>query len=33
MLRKLQIDRDSQQWMLDLALTMRSRVQNFEANN
>ncbi|MDA0999673.1 MAG: alpha/beta fold hydrolase [bacterium] len=30
MIRKLRTDRDNQQWMLDLALHMRGRVQNFE---
>ncbi len=29
-LRKLRTQRDNQQWMLDLALNMRGRVQNFE---
>ena len=29
-IRKLRTERDSQQWMLDLALNMRGRVQNFE---
>ena len=28
--RKLRTERDNQQWMLDLALNMRGRVQNFE---
>ena len=32
MIRKLRTQRDSQQWMLDLALNMRGRVQNFEAD-
>src|SRR5690349_5843328 len=30
MIRKLRTRRDDQQWMLDLALNMRGRVQNFE---
>jgi len=30
MIRKLRTARDGQQWMLDLALNMRGRVQNFE---
>ena len=30
MIRKLRTKRDDQQWMLDLALNMRGRVQNFE---
>jgi pimeloyl-ACP methyl ester carboxylesterase len=30
MIRKLRTERDSQQWMLDLALNIRGRVQNFE---
>jgi dipeptidyl aminopeptidase/acylaminoacyl peptidase len=30
MIRKARTQRDSQQWMLDLALNMRGRVQNFE---
>ena len=29
-MRKLRTQRDNQQWMLDLALNMRGRVQNFE---
>jgi hypothetical protein len=33
MIRKLRTERDSQQWMLDLALNMRGRVQNIEANS
>ncbi|HXF67651.1 MAG TPA: alpha/beta fold hydrolase [Burkholderiales bacterium] len=33
MLRKLRTQRDSQQWMLDLALNMRGRVQNFERDD
>jgi len=33
MIRKLQTERDSQQWLLNLALTMRGRLQNFEANS
>ena len=32
MIRKLRKQRDDQQWMLDLALNMRGRVQNFEAD-
>jgi hypothetical protein len=32
MIRKLRTQRDDQQWMLDLALNMRGRVQNFEAD-
>ena len=32
MIRKLRTQRDNQQWMLDLALNMRGRVQNFEAD-
>jgi dipeptidyl aminopeptidase/acylaminoacyl peptidase len=31
-IRKLRTRRDDQQWMLDLALNMRGRVQNFEAD-
>jgi dipeptidyl aminopeptidase/acylaminoacyl peptidase len=31
-MRKLKTQRDNQQWMLDLALNMRGRVQNFEAD-
>lgn len=31
-MRKLRTQRDNQQWMLDLALNMRGRVQNFEAD-
>jgi len=30
MIRKLRTRRNDQQWMLDLALNMRGRVQNFE---
>lgn len=30
MIRKLRTRRDDQQWILDLALNMRGRVQNFE---
>jgi hypothetical protein len=30
MIRKLRTQRDNQQWMLDLALNMRGRVQNCE---
>ena len=33
MLRKLRTERDNQQWMLDLALNMRGRVQNFERDD
>ena len=29
-IKKLRTQRDNQQWMLDLALNMRGRVQNFE---
>jgi dipeptidyl aminopeptidase/acylaminoacyl peptidase len=32
-IRKLRTERDNQQWMLDLALNMRGRVQNFEADS
>ena len=32
MIPKLRTERDSQQWTLDLALNMRGRVQNFEAD-
>ena len=32
MIRKLRTERDNQQWMLDLALNMRGRVQNFEGD-
>jgi len=32
MIRKLRTQRDNQQWMLDLALNMHGRVQNFEAD-
>jgi dipeptidyl aminopeptidase/acylaminoacyl peptidase len=33
MIQKLRTQRDSQQWMLDLALNMRGRVQNFERDD
>ena len=33
MIRKLRTQRDNQQWMLDLALNMRGRVQNFEVDD
>src|SRR5476651_1160167 len=33
MIRKLRTERDNQQWMLDLALNMRGRVQNFECDD
>ncbi len=33
MIRKSRTQRDNQQWMLDLALNMRGRVQNFEADS
>jgi dipeptidyl aminopeptidase/acylaminoacyl peptidase len=33
MLKKLRTQRDNQQWMLDLALNMRGRVQNFERDD
>ena len=33
MIRKLRTQRDDQQWMLDLALNMRGRVQNFERDS
>ena len=33
MIRKLRTQRDNQQWMLDLALNMRGRVQNFESDS
>jgi len=33
MLRKLRTQRDNQQWMLDLALNLRGRVQNFERDD
>lgn len=33
MIRKLRTKRDDQQWMLDLALNMRGRVQNFERDD
>jgi pimeloyl-ACP methyl ester carboxylesterase len=32
-MRKLRTQRDGQQWMLDLALNMRGRVQNFERDD
>ena len=32
MIRKLRTQRDNQQWMLDLAINMRGRVQNFETD-
>src|SRR3990170_3265947 len=32
MIRKFRTQRDNQQWMLDLALNMRGRVQNFEVD-
>src|SRR5258706_4900630 len=32
MIRNLRTQRDDQQWMLDLALNMRGRVQNFEVD-
>jgi pimeloyl-ACP methyl ester carboxylesterase len=32
-IRKLRTERDNQQWMLDLALNMRGRVQNFERDD
>ena len=32
-MRKLRTQRDNQQWMLDLALNMRGRVQNFERDD
>ncbi len=32
-IRKLRTKRDNQQWMLDLALNMRGRVQNFERDD
>ena len=32
-IRKLRTQRDNQQWMLDLALNMRGRVQNFERDD
>jgi len=32
MIRNLRTKRDDQQWMLDLALNMRGRVQNFEVD-
>jgi dipeptidyl aminopeptidase/acylaminoacyl peptidase len=33
MIRKMRTQRDGQQWMLDLALNMRGRVQNFERDD
>ena len=33
MIRKLRTQRDGQQWMLDLTLNMRGRVQNFERDD
>lgn len=33
MIRKSRTERDNQQWMLDLALNMRGRVQNFERDD
>lgn len=33
MIKKLRTQRDNQQWMLDLALNMRGRVQNFERDD
>src|SRR6266511_1697588 len=33
MIKKLRTHRDDQQWMLDLALNMRGRVQNFERDD
>lgn len=33
MIRKLRTERDNQQWILDLALNMRGRVQNFERDD
>src|SRR3974390_672653 len=33
MIRKMRTQRDNQQWMLDLALNMRGRVQNFERDD
>src|ERR671916_2125437 len=33
MIRKSRTARDNQQWMLDLALNMRGRVQNFERDD
>jgi hypothetical protein len=32
-IKKLRTKRDDQQWMLDLALNMRGRVQNFERDD
>ncbi len=33
MIRKLRAQRDNQEWILDLALNMRGRVQNFERDD
>ena len=33
MIKQLRTERDNQQWMLDLALNMRGRVQNFERDD
>jgi hypothetical protein len=33
MMKKLRTQRDNQQWMLDLALNLRGRVQNFERDD
>ena len=33
MIRKLRTQRDNQQWIFDLALNMRGRVQNFERDD
>lgn len=33
MIRKLSTERDNRQWMLDLALNLCGRVQNFEWND
>ncbi|MCC7485815.1 MAG: hypothetical protein IT529_12620 [Burkholderiales bacterium] len=33
MIRKSRTRRDNQQWMLDLAINMRGRAQNFEADS
>ena len=32
-IKHLRTERDNQQWMLDLALNMRGRVQNFERDH
>ena len=32
-IKRLRTKRDNQQWMLDLALNMRGRVQNFERDD